>query len=791
MSGNRYKKPDDIIKARQEYLDTLAQTISLQDRNEQAVRLQKETGQLPPASQMKDNRTVEQKLLDFEKLKQSIREDLSPIADPQLANMIIQYVINSPFNQDNGLLIFFAQRAPDLVENLKRIYKFGIKGDENDARQFVSFIEKFYTDKNNITSNAKQFMARLGANSQMSLTKKASQQAELLNRLEAEVNRILLEVEKSGIPGVYQGELAGIRSYFTSYIEVIKEIYPNDQIYVRRPSGVITLEDIESSFNSFMLNPYVEDGISDDYKLFIGYINHNIPNTDYLNTLVTTLNRNAKIFLKFKNEINYEKVIVSINNIFEQLNTGETFDELFKVRSALKRILDFLENQFYAGLVPPGGPGMPPGGPGMPPGGPPLPGPDDDYDDDDDEDSLNPFTEFGRFVGSIPSMFRRYPAPEPASGSSEQAYGMEIFDQFDMMKKLLGNIFKENYTKYKSDKLFTSQLTRFEKTLSDHASQKINTIKAIELMDDIYSKLTTKHPSLSVNEEEEPQVEPTAPPYDDVPFLEPVDDDIDDLSYMPRAPDDEGGPGEGEVKEEEPIRTEDDLMRDFGSLYRKLMTEADKSGISDELKVNDIYLTMMDLVGGGQYGSALEMAETLWQRYISNELPKGRGLKKRVIRGRGLSQPKKLKKFGRYYLDENQLSKNIFSLSDSKGSGIASLKPFQMSRPLSNVVKKMTGNGVLNDKDFYDLTDAEKRYLYKIASESDHNSKMKIPTPAKDNEERDVHLFNVYKGEIMAGNDSRELVNKFKALLMKLSKSGKININEVNEIMELLKYAGY
>ena len=94
MSGKRNQKPDDIIKNRQEYLDNLNLEIQLQDSNEQAVKQFKETGQLPPATQMKDNRTVEDKLRDFEKLKLSIKEDLEPIASPQLANMIIQYILN-------------------------------------------------------------------------------------------------------------------------------------------------------------------------------------------------------------------------------------------------------------------------------------------------------------------------------------------------------------------------------------------------------------------------------------------------------------------------------------------------------------------------------------------------------------------------------------------------------------------------------------------------------------------------------------------------------------------------
>ena len=69
MSGQRNKKPSDVIKHRQEYLDNLSLQVQLNDANEQAIRQFKETGQVPPISQMKDTRTTTQILLDVEKLK--------------------------------------------------------------------------------------------------------------------------------------------------------------------------------------------------------------------------------------------------------------------------------------------------------------------------------------------------------------------------------------------------------------------------------------------------------------------------------------------------------------------------------------------------------------------------------------------------------------------------------------------------------------------------------------------------------------------------------------------------
>ena len=47
------------------------------------------------------------------------------------------------------------------------------------------------------------------------------------------------------------------------------------------------------------------------------------------------------------------------------------------------------------------------------------------------------------------------------------------------------------------------------------------------------------------------------------------------------------------------------------------------------------------------------------------------------------------------------------------------------------------------------------------------------------------------KGEILAGNDSNELIKKFKIILLRLSKNGSIPKRESVEIMEDLISLGY
>jgi hypothetical protein len=57
--------------------------------------------------------------------------------------------------------------------------------------------------------------------------------------------------------------------------------------------------------------------------------------------------------------------------------------------------------------------------------------------------------------------------------------------------------------------------------------------------------------------------------------------------------------------------------------------------------------------------------------------------------------------------------------------------------------------------------------------------------------EKDIHNFEVMKGEIMAGNDSIDMIKKFKLLILKLSKNGSLPKNDVHEILQELIVLGY
>lgn len=225
-----------------------------------------------------------------------------------------------------------------------------------------------------------------------------------------------------------------------------------------------------------------------------------------------------------------------------------------------------------------------------------------------------------------------------------------------------------------------------------------------------------------------------------------------------------------------------DLTRKFYRLLNEVTEPAEVNRINDRsLDIREKY--------------------NLLRTYLSDKrvLGVGQGLKKGRMSGKGIKwknqiieptighqQEPRYIKFGRFLINTKKLKDDVLSLRRGTGTTLQNLPAYKMSKPFSKVVKCIAGNGIPDENDYLDLTDDEKRYLHKVSKESDLNSKIKIPTPSKDEDDKDLHLFNVYKGEIIAGNDSKELIGKFKNLMGKMCKKGQIGKKDMDEILSLL-----
>jgi len=175
--------------------------------------------------------------------------------------------------------------------------------------------------------------------------------------------------------------------------------------------------------------------------------------------------------------------------------------------------------------------------------------------------------------------------------------------------------------------------------------------------------------------------------------------------------------------------------------------------------------------------------------------PRGSGIVKpiseRIDDTKGIKQGHTHVPFGKYIINKNRLDDDIFSFKHVKGYGVKGYPSKKISRNLSNVIKTIIGGGVPKFNELSNLSEDEKEYLHTVSSKAGIMDKLSVPTPSKDSMEQDVHQFNVMKGEILAGNDSSQLIKKFKLLLLKLSKNGSLPKRECQEIMEDLIQLGY
>jgi hypothetical protein len=160
-------------------------------------------------------------------------------------------------------------------------------------------------------------------------------------------------------------------------------------------------------------------------------------------------------------------------------------------------------------------------------------------------------------------------------------------------------------------------------------------------------------------------------------------------------------------------------------------------------------------------------------------------VKAHAVLDKGIMETPRFLKFGKYLVNNHKLhNEDIFALKRPSGGNIVEIPSIKVSKNLSGVIKKMLGGAIPTYSDISKLSEPEKAYLHKISQKSNILDKFDIPAPSKDNIEKDIHQFEVMRGEIMAGNDNKELLKKFKLHILKLSKNGTLPKREVQEILE-------
>jgi len=644
MSGQPYRYPTDPDKFRDEYLRTLNLRADIDKTNLDANKVYKQTGQLPAVSQMTDNRTTSELLADVEKLKLELINDLKPVGSFDFASQLVQRIQNSPLNADGSLLKFFAQRAPEIVKQLQKNYKYKIKGDPNDVEQFAVFIESMYTSSKNLAGSVKSYFDR-PQNSDSGLIKEGDLDS-IKEQYKSIVSKLLLKASK----------FSGIRSLEAEFKTVGKKI--NDL----------------SEFLS-----------SNKYKEFQGLIR-----TEILN--------NPEIFGVDKNL--YE-LIVEFQGMLDKLPKATTILSLLsQLDKSINNKSPNLTSQILLNI-----------------------------------DSLFPDIEVMKNIAStLANEFREY-------GHRNYTTGQELIP----MKRDIKDTRVPEYGDY-----------------SEYAG--------------------TFRPDISI---------PTADYSKQIDYLREEFDKLVNQQDDIREQLQKGGWSQQQIKR---LYNEIDSIEEQKQELDRMAQEVAYRKQPPLLQPpNESYKPLKPKQPQIEYATVEESNPKIGKR--GRGRPKGSGINRpfidKVDKSRGIEAEKRYVPFGRYLINTKKLGEGIIAIKRPSGCNIAEYPSYKVSGNLAKVFKGIVGGKILDFNDLNNLTKEEQLYLYKVAKSAEIADKLSIPTPSKDEKEKEFHRFEVMKGEILSGNDNKDLIRSFKALIMKLSRDGTLPKAQTRELLNELLELGY
>jgi len=182
---------------------------------------------------------------------------------------------------------------------------------------------------------------------------------------------------------------------------------------------------------------------------------------------------------------------------------------------------------------------------------------------------------------------------------------------------------------------------------------------------------------------------------------------------------------------------------------------------------------------------------------------------KNLIIGRGLSKPKRefadkidtsistlpenksYVPFGKYVLNRRRLNDNKLMVRTVKGGAISGIPTLSISPVLGGIIKKMVGGALPSYNEMSNLSEEEQNTLYKIFKISEVDNADLLPAPNKTKEEEEMNRFQILKGQVLAGNDNKELIKEFKVMLLKFIHNGKVPRGQGMEIICDLMAMGY
>ena len=159
---------------------------------------------------------------------------------------------------------------------------------------------------------------------------------------------------------------------------------------------------------------------------------------------------------------------------------------------------------------------------------------------------------------------------------------------------------------------------------------------------------------------------------------------------------------------------------------------------------------------------------------------------------KGIKRETSYMPLGKYVINKQKLRDNTLLMRTVKGGQIAELPQMTISSKLGKMLNKIIhGYGFPSHGDLSELDDSDKDIMYKVFKMSKAEGIESIPRPNKTKDEAEFNRFTILKGQILAGNNSKELIKEFKTLLVKLIHNDKILRKDGHAILLDLAALGF
>jgi len=248
--------------------------------------------------------------------------------------------------------------------------------------------------------------------------------------------------------------------------------------------------------------------------------------------------------------------------------------------------------------------------------------------------------------------------------------------------------------------------------------------------------------------------------------------------------------------------------------YNDFKEIMDRNKTSDEPTLNGIYEDIRRRLGLGGKGlkqSSRKVIPPERERWTKSNIPKG-GISKRITFGgsiasmkpimsvrpdnidseRGIKREASYLPIGKYVIHKQKLRDNTLLMRTMKGGQIAELPQMSISPKLGKMLNKIiSGHGFPSHGDLTEMDESDQDILYKVFKMSKAQGIDALPKPNKTKDEAEFNRFTILKGQILAGNNSKELIKEFKTLLVKLIHNDKILRKDGHNLLMDFAALGY